>query len=141
MKQTGFKTLFIYPLEPDTCHLPNNRFQTVTKSTEGQIQQHKMLPLCTGAQPLEEAVSEPRMRSTQGMETVLGSQHALPHTLTIRDVFPQYRVSLQGSGCPRTHSVDYVGLELRELPPFASLGLGLKVCTPCSPVKAGFLRR
>lgn len=31
--------------------------------------------------------------------------------------------------CPRTHSVDEAGLELRDLPAFASLVLGLKACS------------
>jgi hypothetical protein len=39
------------------------------------------------------------------------------------------RVSLCSSGCPRTHSVDQAGLELRNLPASASRVLGLKVCT------------
>jgi hypothetical protein len=40
----------------------------------------------------------------------------------------QDRVSLHNPGCPRTHSVDQAGLELRNLPASASQGLGLKVC-------------
>jgi hypothetical protein len=39
------------------------------------------------------------------------------------------RVSLCSPGCPRTHSVDQVGLELRNLPVSDSQVLGLKACT------------
>ena len=39
------------------------------------------------------------------------------------------RVSLYSSGCPRTHSVDQAGLEIRNPPASASQVLGLKVCT------------
>jgi hypothetical protein len=51
------------------------------------------------------------------------------------------RVFLCSPGCPRTHSVDQAGLELRNLPASASQVLGLKACatTPglmCS--KIGF---
>jgi hypothetical protein len=38
------------------------------------------------------------------------------------------RVSLCSPGCPGTHSVDQVGLELRNLPASASQVLGLKTC-------------
>jgi hypothetical protein len=38
------------------------------------------------------------------------------------------RVSQCSSGCPRTHSVDQAGLELRNPPASASQVLGLKVC-------------
>jgi len=38
------------------------------------------------------------------------------------------RVSLCSSGCPRTHSVDQAGLELKNLPVSASRVLGLKAC-------------
>jgi hypothetical protein len=38
-------------------------------------------------------------------------------------------VSLYRPGCPRTHSVDQAGLELRNLPASASQVLGLKGCT------------
>jgi hypothetical protein len=40
----------------------------------------------------------------------------------------QDRVSLCSPGCPGTHSVDQVGLELRNLPASASQVLGLKAC-------------
>jgi hypothetical protein len=40
----------------------------------------------------------------------------------------QDRVSLCSPGCPGTHSVDQAGLELRNLPAFASQVLGSKVC-------------
>jgi hypothetical protein len=43
-------------------------------------------------------------------------------------IYFQDRVSLNSSGCPGTHSVDQAGLELRNLPAFASQVLGLKVC-------------
>jgi hypothetical protein len=39
------------------------------------------------------------------------------------------RVSLCSPGCPRTHSVDQAGLELRNPPASASRVLGLKACT------------
>jgi hypothetical protein len=44
------------------------------------------------------------------------------------------RVSLCSSGCPRTHSIDQAGLELRNPPASASRVLGSKVCatTPSS---------
>jgi hypothetical protein len=35
-------------------------------------------------------------------------------------------VSLYSPGCPETHSVDQAGLELRDLPAFATLVLGLQ---------------
>jgi hypothetical protein len=38
------------------------------------------------------------------------------------------RVSLYSPGCPGTHFVDQVGLELRNLPTSASRVLGLKAC-------------
>jgi hypothetical protein len=38
------------------------------------------------------------------------------------------RVSLCSPGCPGTHSVDQVGLELRNPPASASQVLGLKAC-------------
>jgi hypothetical protein len=38
------------------------------------------------------------------------------------------RVSLYSPGCPRTHSVDQAGRELRNLPASASQVLGLKAC-------------
>ena len=40
----------------------------------------------------------------------------------------QDRVSLCSSGCSGTHSVDQVGLELRNSPASASQVLGLKAC-------------
>jgi hypothetical protein len=43
--------------------------------------------------------------------------------------FFQDRVSLCTAGCPGTHSVDHVGLKLRDLPASASSVLGLKACT------------
>jgi hypothetical protein len=42
--------------------------------------------------------------------------------------FPRDPVSLYSPGCPGTHSVDQAGLELRNLPAFASNVLGLKDC-------------
>jgi hypothetical protein len=39
------------------------------------------------------------------------------------------RVSLCSPGCPGTHFVGQAGLELRNLPAFASQVLGLKACT------------
>jgi hypothetical protein len=38
------------------------------------------------------------------------------------------KVSLCSHGCPGTHYVDQAGLELRNLPTFASHVLGLKAC-------------
>ncbi|GAB1293660.1 RNA helicase [Apodemus speciosus] len=38
-------------------------------------------------------------------------------------------ISVCSPGCPGTHSVDYAGLELRNLPPYASQVLGLKACS------------
>ena len=43
-------------------------------------------------------------------------------------LFFRDRVSLCSPGCPETHSVDQAGLELRNLPAFASQVLGLKAC-------------
>jgi hypothetical protein len=47
----------------------------------------------------------------------------------------QDRVSLCSPGCPGTHSVDQVGLQLRNPPASASQVLGLKACVitawPC----------
>jgi hypothetical protein len=48
------------------------------------------------------------------------------------------RVSLCSPGCPGTHSVDQVGLELRNLPASASRVLGLKVCAT-TPGTSNFL--
>jgi hypothetical protein len=45
------------------------------------------------------------------------------------------RVSLYSPGCPGTHSVDQAGLELRNLPAFASRVLGLKACATTPSVK------
>ena len=50
-----------------------------------------------------------------------------PHPNPIFLVYPN-RVSLCIPGCPRTHSVDQAGLELRDLLTFASQVLGLKAC-------------
>jgi hypothetical protein len=44
-------------------------------------------------------------------------------------LFFRYRVSLCSPGCPRAHSVDQAGLELRNLPASASQVLRLKACT------------
>jgi hypothetical protein len=41
---------------------------------------------------------------------------------------PPDRVSLCSPGCPGTHSIDQVGLELRNPPASASQVLGLKEC-------------
>jgi hypothetical protein len=48
------------------------------------------------------------------------------------------RVSLCSPGCPGTHSVDQAGLELRNLPTFASQVLGLKACAT-TPGQNAFL--
>jgi hypothetical protein len=50
--------------------------------------------------------------------------------------FSQDRVSLCSPGCPGTHSVDQVGLKLRNLPASASQVLGLKALVDKS---VGFL--
>jgi hypothetical protein len=48
--------------------------------------------------------------------------------------FFQDKVSLYSPGCPGTHFVDQVGLDLRKPPASASRVLGLKACatTPCA---------
>jgi hypothetical protein len=43
-------------------------------------------------------------------------------------LFFRDRVSLCSPGCPRTHSVDQAGLELRNPPASASQVLGSKAC-------------
>ena len=45
------------------------------------------------------------------------------------------KISLCNSSCPRMHSVDQAGLELRDLPASASQALGLKVCTTTAQLK------
>jgi hypothetical protein len=45
----------------------------------------------------------------------------------------QDRVSLYSPDCPGTHSVDQVGLELRNLPASASQVLELKACATTVP--------
>jgi hypothetical protein len=52
----------------------------------------------------------------------------------------QDRVSLCSLGCPGTHFVDQVGLELRNLPASASRVLGLKVCTTTAWLSLTLLR-
>jgi hypothetical protein len=47
------------------------------------------------------------------------------------------RVSLCSPGCPRTHSVDQAGLELRNSPASASRVLGLKAWTTTPGLKMG----
>jgi hypothetical protein len=49
------------------------------------------------------------------------------------------RVSLCSPGCPGTHSVDQAGLELRNLPAFASQVLGLKACATTARLIPSFL--
>jgi hypothetical protein len=49
------------------------------------------------------------------------------------------RVSLCSPGCPGTHSVDQVDLELRNPPVSASQVLGLKACTTTSGFDLRFL--
>ena len=51
------------------------------------------------------------------------------------------RVSLYSPGCPRTHSVDQDGLELRNLPASASQVLGLKACTTTARLDYFFKNR
>jgi hypothetical protein len=48
-------------------------------------------------------------------------------------------VSLCSPGCPGTHFVDQAGLELRNLPAFASQVLGLKVCATMPGPSGPFL--
>jgi hypothetical protein len=48
------------------------------------------------------------------------------------------RVSLYSPGCPETHSVDQVGLELRNPPASASRVLGLKACATMPGSKEPF---
>jgi hypothetical protein len=50
------------------------------------------------------------------------------------------RVSLCSPGCPRIHSVDQAGLELRNPPASASQVLGLKVCAATAQLIISFLR-
>jgi hypothetical protein len=47
----------------------------------------------------------------------------------------QDRVSLCSPGCPRTHSVDQAGLELRNPPASASQVLGLKTCATTAQLR------
>jgi hypothetical protein len=47
----------------------------------------------------------------------------------------QERVSLCSFGCPGTHFVDQVGLELRNPPASASQVLGLKACATTARLK------
>jgi hypothetical protein len=49
------------------------------------------------------------------------------------------RISLCSPGCPGTHFVDQAGLELRNLPAFASRVLGLKACATTPGSKQAFL--
>jgi hypothetical protein len=53
----------------------------------------------------------------------------------------QDRVSLCNPGCPGTHFIDQVGLELRNLPASASRVLGLKACTTVPSFKYLFNSR
>jgi hypothetical protein len=55
--------------------------------------------------------------------------HSLLSLFTHTFFFFRNRVSLCSPGCPRTHSVDQAGLELRNPPASASQVLGLKACT------------
>jgi hypothetical protein len=48
------------------------------------------------------------------------------------------RVSLCSPGCPATHSVDQVGLELRNPPASASRVLGLKVSATTARLEKNF---
>jgi hypothetical protein len=52
----------------------------------------------------------------------------LPVKKLVTFFFLRDRVSLCSPGCPRTHSVDQAGLELRNPPASASQVLGLKAC-------------
>ena len=54
-------------------------------------------------------------------------------------LFFQDRVSLYSPGCPRTHSVDQAGLELRNPPASASRVLGLKACAT-TPSRFSFFK-
>ena len=51
------------------------------------------------------------------------------------------KVSLSSPGCPGAHSVDQIGLELRDPPASASPVLGLKVCTTTTWLFYFFLSR
>jgi hypothetical protein len=53
-------------------------------------------------------------------------------------LFFQDRVSLCSPGCPKIHSVDQAGLELRDPPASASPVLGLKACTTTAWLFLGF---
>ena len=50
------------------------------------------------------------------------------------------RVSLCSPGCPGTHSVDQVDLELRNAPGSASQVLGLKACATTDQLLLVFLK-
>lgn len=66
------------------------------------------------------------MRSTQDMGKVLGLQARSTTHCENQKNFPLLCIVL-AAPTPPTHSVDHETFELRELPPFASPGLGLKV--------------
>ena len=51
------------------------------------------------------------------------------------------RVSLNGCGCPETHSIDQAGLELRNPPASASQVLGLKACATTAQQIFLFLKK
>ena len=51
------------------------------------------------------------------------------------------RVSLCSPGCPGTHFVDQAGLELRNLPAFASRLLGLKACATTPGIVLFLMRK
>jgi hypothetical protein len=51
----------------------------------------------------------------------------------------QDRVSLYSPGCPGTHFVDQVGLELRNPPASASRVLGLKVCATMPGISNSYI--
>ena len=69
-------------------------------------------------------------RETEGKQTKAESPFSSSSSCFVLFYFVfRDRVSLCSPGCPGTHSVDQVGLELRNPPASASQVLGLKVCT------------
>jgi hypothetical protein len=64
------------------------------------------------------------------VELLLSIRHSFFVVVVVLFFVFQDRVSLYSPGCPRTHSVDQAGLELRNPPVSASQVLGLKHALP-----------
>jgi hypothetical protein len=60
----------------------------------------------------------------------IAEKSMLAYRRQIKDIYiyPRQSFSVCSPGCPRTHSVDQAGLELRNLPVSASQELGLRAC-------------